>query len=392
MKQMYSDRILNTKPSFVREILKAVDSKDTISFAGGLPNPISFPKEALAESAVRVIQNFGDKTFQYSTTEGYLPLREYIAERYQKRFGLSVDADDILITTGSQQALDLIGKVLLNKGNPMIIEKPGYLGAIQAFSMCEPTFLPVTLEDDGINIEELRQTMEHAEPKLIYTVPNFQNPSGRTYSAKKRKQMTEIVQKYDSFLIEDDPYGELRFSGEELPYMGAELPEQSILLGTFSKTVSPGIRMGYLCTRNKELYRNLVTAKQGTDLHTDIFTQYMLYDYLVHNEYEVHMQKIKELYRKQSSAMVAAIEEYFPKTVGYTKPEGGMFLWITLPEGMSANALIARAQEEHVIFVPGDSFYTDETDVNTLRLNYTNCNEDTIREGIRRLGKLIDRF
>lgn len=389
MNSVFSDRIIKTKPSFVREILKVTEQKDVISFAGGLPNPISFPKKALEESSIRIIENYGDKVFQYSTTEGYKPLRQYIANRYKKRFNLDVDADDILITTGSQQGLDLMGKVLLNKGDKVAIERPGYLGAIQSFSLYEPKFCPITLDIDGINLEELENTLKNNDVKILYTVPNFQNPTGLTYSMEKRKAMRDILKKYNTFLIEDDPYGELRFSGENLPYIGADYLENSVLFGSFSKTVTPGMRIGYLCTKNKELRKHLVTAKQSSDLHTNIFSQYMIYDYLVNNDYEEHIAKIKALYKEQATCMINAMEKYFPSYVSFTKPEGGMFMWATLTNNESSLDVFNKAMEKKVAFVPGDPFYVDVENSNTFRLNYTNSDDTTIEEGIKRLGSVL---
>ncbi len=385
----YSDRILNTPSSFIRDILKVLDAPDIISFAGGLPNPVSFPIDALKEAINEAIRKNGSKLFQYATTEGYVPLREMIAQKYRNKFGLDVVAEDILITNGSQQALELIGTVVLNKGDTVLMEEPGYLGAIQAFSLCEPAFMAVPLEEDGLNLEKLEAVLKNHPVKLIYCVPNFQNPTGLTYSLEKRKAIRQLVAQYDAAFIEDDPYGELRFRGESLPYIGAGHLENSILLGSFSKTVTPGMRLGFLITKNAQLMRYLVTAKQGSDLHTNILTQYAIHEYLLNNPYEEHVRKIVELYRTQSTAMLEAMERYFPETVSYTKPEGGMFIWATLPEGRSALKLFPRAMERKVAFVPGDPFYISKKDVNTLRLNYTNATPDVIVEGIRRLGSIL---
>lgn len=385
----YSDRILNTPSSFIREILKVTEIDDVISFAGGLPNPVSFPIQALQESIERSISQYGSSLFQYATTEGYLPLREYIAARYQQRFGLDYEPEDILITTGSQQALDLIGKVLLNKGDGVVIEEPGYLGAIQAFCLCEPAFFPVTLEEDGLNLEELEAVLKQNKVKLVYTVPNFQNPTGLTYSLEKRNAICALLSRYDVALIEDDPYGELRFRGESLPYIGAGRLENSILHGTFSKTVSPGMRLGFIITKNRQLMGHLVTAKQGTDLHTNIFAQYVIHEYLKHNEYEEHIKTITALYKKQADAMTAAMQTYFPPHVSYTKPEGGMFIWAALQNGQSALELFSEAMEKKVAFVPGDPFYTSKSNVNAMRLNYTNATPEVIQEGIKRLGSIL---
>ena len=386
----YSDKILNTPSSFIRNILKVTDAPDVISFAGGLPNPISFPIEEIQNSINHAIAENGAKLFQYSTTEGYLPLRQYIADKYKKDYGLDIDPQDILITTGSQQALQLISQVLLNKGEGIVMEEPGYLGAIQAFSLAEPQFYSVTLEEDGLNAEQLEQTLATNDNiKFIYTVPNFHNPTGITYSREKREEIYEVVKKYDVVLIEDDPYGELRWNGEKLPYIGAGRLENSVLLGSFSKIVTPGMRLGFLITKNKELMHHITTVKQATDLHTNIFSQMIIYDYLTSNDLQSHVSKIINLYEKQANAMLNAMAKYFPTTVKYTKPDGGMFIWVTLEEGTSALDFFDKAMEEKVAFVPGDPFYTDKTHVNTLRLNYTNSSPEIIEEGIKRLGKIL---
>ena len=384
----YSRRILATPSSFIRDILKVTEDPSVTSFAGGLPNPISFPQEALKESACNIIDNYGAKVFQYSTTEGYLPLRQFVADKYNKNFGLNIKPADVLITTGSQQALDLIAKALLNNGDKVIVEEPGYLGAIQAFCMFEPQFMPVTLEHEGLNLEELENALK-AGAKFAYLVPNFQNPSGLTYTQERREAICKLFDKYDTVLVEDDPYGELRFKGKKLPYIGAGKLAHSVLLGTFSKTVTPGMRLGYIITQDEELMGHLVTAKQSSDLHTNIFSQYMIADYLAHNEYQKHVDKITALYREQSDSMLSAMREFFPPHVRYTEPEGGMFIWVTLPEGQSALALFHKEMEKKVAFVPGDPFYVDKHDVNTFRLNYTNSTDEMIRDGIKRLASVL---
>lgn len=389
MNALFSNRILNTKKSFIREILKVTQNKEVISFAGGLPNPISFPMEALKTSMNRVVDENGANAFQYATTEGYLPLREQIALRYKKRFGLNISPDDILITSGSQQALDLIGKVLINTGDHVLIEKPGYLGTIQALSLYEPEFHGIDLLEDGLDVAALAKALKAYSPKLLYTVPNFQNPTGLTYSLEKRKAIGELLKATSTYLIEDDPYGELRFSGEDLPYMGSYDLEHSILLGSFSKIVTPGMRIGWICTKDHDLMDKLIIAKQASDLHTNFFSQCVISDYLAHNDLDEHISKIKALYKEQSATMVDAIRTYLPGNIKVTVPEGGMFLWATLPEGISSLDLFHLAAKENVAFVPGEPFYTEELTSRTFRLNYTNSDSDTIQEGIKRLAKVI---
>lgn len=386
----YSDSILKTPSSFIRNILKVTDAYDVISFAGGLPNPISFPIDELKQSVNDAIDANGAKVFQYSTTQGYLPLRQYIAEKYNnKQSNLNYKADDVLITTGSQQALELISKVLLNKGDGVVIEEPGYLGAIQAFTLREPSFYGVTLETEGLNVEQLKDALKQPNVKMVYTVPNFQNPTGLTYTKERREEVFEAVKDQDVIFIEDDPYGELRFTGEHLPYIAAGKMTNSVVLGSFSKTVTPGMRLGYILTKNHELLNHVETAKQATDLHTNIFAQYILQQYLTTNEYEAHVEKIIALYKTQADAMLAAMEKYFPPYVKYTKPEGGMFVWVTLPEGVNALDKFSEAMEKKVAFVPGNPFYTNKESVNTLRLNYTNATPEIIEEGIKRLAEIL---
>lgn len=389
MTQIFSDRMIKTDSSFINDILKLTELEDIISFSGGLPNPISFPVEQLKESFNRVIDESGAKVFQYSGTQGYQPLRQWIADRYKKRFGMEVTADDILITTGSQQGLDLLGKVLVNKGDKVAVESPCYLAAVQTFSLYEPQFVPVSLENDGLNLEELEAALQGNDVKLLYTVPNFQNPTGLTYSKEKREAIFEILSKTNTILIEDDPYGELRFEGESLPYIAGGKSDQSVLFGSFSKTLSPGLRIGYLCTTNKELMGHLIAAKQASDLHTNVLSQYAAADYLLNNDYDAHVGKITELYKMQSSAMIAAMEKYFPANITFTRPEGGMFLWVDLGEGVDSVEVFKRAVENKVAFVPGQPFYTTGQPVSTLRLNYTNSDPETIEEGIKRLAALL---
>ena len=388
MKELLSEGIRSTPASFVRGILKVAADPSIISFAGGLPNPISFPQDALSESMQRIVKDYGSKVFQYSLTAGLPELRRYIAQRYKAKHGLDITEDEIVITTGSQQALDLIAKVLLDRGDGVIVENPTYLAAIQAFSMSMPKFYPVELTDEGMDVDGLRRALEN-DVKFVYAIPNFQNPTGLTYSAACRERVFAALDERDTVLIEDDPYGELMFGGTRLPYIGAGRLKNSILLGTFSKTCTPGMRTGYIVCKNAELMKHISVAKEASDLHTNIFSQYLIYDYLTHNDYDAHISRITELYRKQADAMISAMRKYFPQTVGYTEPRGGMFLWVTLPDGMSAMSLFPKALENKVAFVPGDPFYVDRKDANTMRLNFTNADCATIEEGIRRLGAIL---
>ncbi len=387
--QKISNLSLVTPLSFIRGILKATEQKDMISFAGGLPNPISFPQEELKVSTNRIIDTYGAKVFQYAATAGLQSLREYIANRLNQKYAMDINPDEIIITTGSQQALDLIGKVLINKGDSIVIEKPGYLGAIQAFSQYQPDFHAITLQEDGMDMDELEEILKTTNPKFAYTVPNYQNPTGLTYSKEKREQMLSLITKYHVILMEDDPYGELCFTGSPKGYISAPNFAGSILLGTFSKTITPGMRLGFMIVRDTELRKRLNTAKEAADLHSNIFSQYIIWDYVTHNDIEQHIEAIRCLYKGQCEAMIHAMEQYFPDSVTFTRPTGGMFLWATLPEGQSSLELFERSQKENVVFVPGNPFYTDGRNANTMRLNYTNSSCEMIEEGIKRLGRLM---
>lgn len=386
--KLFANRMGTTPKSFIREILKVTEDPKIISFAGGLPNPKFFPVKEIANASLKVLEKNGENVLQYSTTEGYLPLREYIAERYRKKKGLNVDYDEILITNGSQQGLDLIGKIFLDKGNQIVIERPGYLGAIQAFSMYEPIFQSIPLLDDGIDTDLLERTFMRNRIKLFYAVPNFQNPSGITYSRQRRRDVANILKKHDAIFVEDDPYGELRFIGEDLPSMRHYLEDNTILLGSFSKIITPGLRLGWVCAK-KDIMERIIVAKQASDLHSNYLSQRIVHQYLIDNDIDKHIVKIRDAYKKRRDLMVSMIAEYFPEEIKYTKPEGGMFLWITLPDGISSLDLVDLAIKENVAFVPGNAFYVDGGGNNTLRLNFSNSDEEEIEEGIKRLAKIM---
>lgn len=388
MKGIFSDRISDVPRSFVREILKVAIDDSVISFAGGLPNRDLFPVEELKSATNRLFDESGKEILQYSESEGYLELRQWIASRYNQKKGIVVKPNNILITSGSQQGLDLLGKTFLNEGDSVIIEKPGYLGAIQAFSVYKSRFFPVDLDPDGINTKQLEETLSNHTIKLFYCVPNFQNPAGITYSEENRRLVAKILTGKKTILIEDDPYGELRFFGTDKPSFYELLQGNIVLLGSFSKIVVPSFRIGWIVA-NDEIMEKLVIAKQASDLHTNYFGQRIIYQYLLNNDIDKHIDRIKKAYGRQRDAMVSAIQNYFPQGTTYTQPEGGMFLWITLPEGLSALKVFERAIEEKVAFVPGDPFYVNERNVNTLRLNFSSVDEETIRIGIERLGRVL---
>jgi 2-aminoadipate transaminase len=387
MNTVFADRITDVPRSFIREILKVAIEPDIISFAGGLPNRDLFPVQALTDATSDVFQKYGKDIFQYSNSEGFLKLREYIARNYRRK-NIDVSADNILITNGAQQGLDLLGKVFVNEGDGVIIEEPGYLGAIQAFSLYKPKFSPVVVSDEGMDLEQLKARVLERNHKLLYTVPNFQNPSGITYSEKNREEIAGIVEGKGVFIVEDDPYGELRFAGTAKPSFKKYLPDKTIMLGSFSKIVVPGFRAGWIVAPD-DIFEKLLIAKQASDLHTCQFTQYIIYEYLMKNDIDAHIAKVVRTYGDQCNTMLESIRDYFPETVASTKPEGGMFLWATLPVGMSAMTLFNRAVREKVVFVPGDPFYINKTEVNTLRLNFSCVDSNTIKTGIQRLGEAL---
>jgi len=389
MTRLFADRMSCVHRSFVREILKVTEDPETISFAGGLPNPRYFPVQEVAKAAQKVLSECGEAALQYSTTEGYLPLREIIAERYANK-GVKVSASEILITNGSQQGLDLLSKVFLNKGDGVILERPTYLAAIQSFGFFEPKFHSIPLQDDGVDPEALEKALSKGDcdSKLFYSVPNFQNPTGITYSENKLRAVAEKLSGSSTVFIEDNPYGELRFMGEDRPSMKNFLGESAVLLGSFSKIVAPGVRLGWVCAC-EEIMEKLIVAKQASDLHSNYLCQRIVHQYLVDNDIEQHIAKIRKAYKEQRDFMVQTMQETFPENVSFTRPEGGMFLWVTLPEGMSSLDLFNKVIKEKVAFVPGQAFYADGGGSNTMRLNFSNSDNERIFEGITRLGKVI---
>ena len=388
MQDLFANRMKDVHNSFTREILKFTSDPEIISFAGGLPNPKLFPIEEIAEASVKVLKEAGEDVLQYNATEGYLPLRRYIAKRYLKKDGLKISPDEILITNGSQQGLDLTSKTFLNEGDGVILESPSYLGAIQAFSMYRPTFQTIPLLEDGIETNSLRGTLEKSDFKLFYAVPNFQNPSGISYAKEKRIEVAEILKNHNTILVEDDPYSELRFSGTPLPPLNKYLESRSIMLGTFSKTVSPSFRIGWIYAP-EWMIEKINIAKQASDLHTSYFTQRVMFQFLSDNDLDSHISKLRDAYKRQRDCMIDAIEEHFPEDVSYIKPEGGMFIWVRLPNGLSSMKLFNIAIKEDVAFVPGEAFYAGEVEKGTLRLNYSSTSEEKIEEGIKRLACII---
>ncbi|MDO5852223.1 MAG: PLP-dependent aminotransferase family protein [Methanobacteriaceae archaeon] len=387
MTYKFAKRIDVIPRSFVRDILKVTENEEIISFSGGLPNPISFPINEIKKSVDNVLDNDGAKSLQYSTTEGLYELREIIAERY-KKYNLKVNPENIMITTGSQQCLDLIGKIFIDPGDVVLVENPTYLAAIQSFSVYDPVFKTAPLCDDGVDLEKLEEILEMYHPKLFYAISNFQNPIGISYSKEKREQLAKLLKNYDTVFVEDNPYGDIRFIGDDIPPIKYYYPK-GILFGSFSKIVSPGMHIGW-AVADSEIITHLTTVKQGTDLHTPIFTQMIVSDYLKNNIVDEHIAKIRTLYHDKCNLMIKMIKKYFPEGVKYTEPESGMFLWVTLTETLSSLDLFDIAIEKKVAFVPGQAFFANGGGENTMRLKYTNSSDKEIEKGIKSLAESID--
>jgi 2-aminoadipate transaminase len=390
MEEIFARRMQHVRASEIREILKVTERPDFISLAGGLPAPELFPVTEIAEAARRCFAEDGAAALQYSTTEGYAPLRAAIARRLPETTGARPGADEILITTGSQQGLDLVGKVFLDEGDVVLCESPTYLGGLQAFRVFGPRFVEVETDDEGMIPASLERCLE-AEPraKLLYAIPDFQNPAGRTWSLARREAVLAIVERHRMAVIEDCPYGELRFSGSPLPsLMALAGPGQVLQLGTFSKILCPGLRVAWIAA-NRAMIEKLVLVKQAADLHSPSLNQRLVSRLLETYDLAAGIERMRDLYRRRCGAMLAALEGEFPEGATWTRPEGGLFVWVTLPEGVSARDLLTRAIGVQVAFVPGGAFFPNGGHENTLRLNFSIMTPERIAEGVRRLGALL---
>jgi 2-aminoadipate transaminase len=383
----FAQRSAHIAPSIIREILKLTLKPEIISFAGGLPSPDAFPMERIREAAQHALDIYGTAALQYGTTEGFLPLREWIAARVSQGGRCKVDADQVLITSGSQQALDLIGKIFLDPGDFVALERPTYLGALQAFNAYQAQYLSMEMDDQGVLLEGFEATLKK-NPKFAYLLPNYQNPSGILLSEERRAPLAKMAEKYGVPLIEDDAYWGLRFWGEELPNLYNFAPDNTLYVGTFSKTLAPGFRLAFV-VGEKTVISKLVQAKQAADLHTPTFVQTIAYEALKDGFLESHSQFISKLYGERCNRMLEGMDAHFPKGLHWVRPQGGMFVWVTLPEHMNALELFNKALEQNVAFVPGTPFYADGTGHNTLRLNFSHSSLEQIEDGIERLGKVL---
>jgi 2-aminoadipate transaminase len=401
----YAHRTKTLTSSVIRELLKLTQRPEVISFAGGLPAPELFPLERFQAACCRVLSDptLGPLALQYSPTEGYPPLRELIA-RHTARYGILARPENVLITSGSQQALDLIGKLLINRGDRVLVEAPTYLGALQAFNVFGPDYVSIPVDDDGLQTDDLDEVLKTGI-KFMYLLPNFQNPAGVTMSRKRREAVVALSDRYGVPIVEDDPYGQLRYEGDHLPALltldrdnlspddGYELGN-IIYLSTFSKTLAPGLRLGWIVAPTEVIAR-LVQLKQGADLHTSTFTQVVAYEVARGGFLDEHIQTLRAVYRQRRDVMLSALDEFFPAHLGvsWTHPAGGLFLWLRLPEGMAAPALLKAALAEDVAFVPGQAFFAvSDEGRRYCRLNFSNAQPEQIVEGIRRLSLAVRRF
>jgi 2-aminoadipate transaminase len=394
----YAQRTQRMAGSAIRELLKFTEIPDLISFAGGLPGPDVFPVEQISDACIKVLRDEGATALQYGSTEGYKPLRAMIAA-HTERYAIKVNTDNIMITSGSQQALDLLGKIFINRGDRILVESPTYLGALQAWNAYGAEYVTVPSDDDGMITDALEEALRTG-PKFIYLLPNFQNPTGATIPLDRRQKIIELADRYGVPIVEDDPYGQLRYEGEHIPpvvYLDYLLHSDSleacytgnvIYLSTFSKTLSPGMRLAWIIAP-PEVISKLVLAKQGTDLHTSTFTQMIAYEVGKDGFLDQHVKLIRQVYKERRDVMLDALEEFMPEGVRWTHPKGGLFLWATLPEQINSNELLKIALEAKVAFVPGGSFHPDGRGKNTMRLNFSFSKPDVITEGMARLGKAV---
>lgn len=393
----YAHRIQKMGSSIIRELLKYAEQPEIISFAGGLPAPEVFPIGEFGEACNAVLREHGAQALQYSTTEGHTPLREMIA-RHTSRYMVEVNTDNILITSGSQQALDFIGRLFVNRGDYIVVESPTYLGALQAWNAYGAQYIPVPMDEHGMIVDDLEAALRYG-PKFIYVLPNFQNPSGATLSLERRLRVIELADKYGVPIVEDDPYGQLRYEGTHIPSLvqldsefrgddGQGYSGNVIYLSTFSKLLAPGLRLAWVIAP-QQVIRKLVITKQAADLHTSSFNQYVAYEVAKGGFLDEHVEFIRNVYRERRDVMLEMMEEMFPAEVSWTHPMGGMFLWGILPKKMDAAEVLKVALQRKVAFVPGVAFHPDGTGANTMRLNFSYSNPEVIREGISRLGNTL---
>jgi len=392
MRRFFAERALGMKASDIRELLELTQRPEIISLAGGLPNTKAFPADQIAQICTDILKNDSHIALQYSATEGIRPLRQALVDYMKSSFHVDGEVDNLIVTTGSQQALTLISMVLLNPGDTVVTTAPSYVGGIGAFRAFQAQIDTVAQDDEGLVIDSLNEKLAELKakgikPKMIYVVPTFQNPAGVTMNEKRREEMLELAIEYDVLILEDDPYSRLRFEGEEVkPVKYFDYEGRVIFLGTMSKLLSPGLRVAWMLAP-KDLSRKFAIAKQSADLCSTTFSQFVAYEFMNRGYLEPHIEKIKTMYKKKRDIMLSAMDENFPEGLSWTRPEGGMFSWVTMPEHMDSKLILMRAiKEDNVAFVIGSAFYPDGSGKNHMRLNFSHSSDDKLKEGIRRLG------
>lgn len=392
--RIFSKRATRFRSSEIRELLKITQIPGMISFAGGLPNPLAFPVEIIHECIEKIFQEDIEPALQYGSTEGLTQLRGVLANRMKKNNHIDCELHDVLITSGAQQALSLVALCFLDPGDTYLTTVPAYLGAIQAFHAYEANCESIPMNDEGIDTDSLRRNLKRLHrtgiiPKFIYTVPTFQNPSGETMSLSHRKELLDIASEYDFLIIEDDPYGELIFEGNSIqPIKSYDTKGRVVYISTFSKILAPGFRIGWIIA-SKVILDKFIQGKQAADLCTNVFSQYVAYEYIKGGYLDKHVERIKELYKRKRDVMLEALKEYFPSEVKWTIPKGGMFIWITLPKSIDTRLMFQKAIAKKVAYVVGEAFYPEGGDYNSMRLNFSYSEDELIKAGIERLAEVI---
>ena len=384
MEYKISEKLAALKPSAIREIFKSLSDPSIISFAAGNPSPVSFPAEALSEISADIFANDSTKALQYGITEGYPPLRQAVAARIKARFDIGTEDDETIITSGGQQGIELLCKVLCNEGDAVICENPSFIGALNSFRSIGAQTIGVPLTEEGIDTDILEKTLASTpKAKMLYVIPTFQNPAGTTSTLENRKKVYEIAKKYGIVILEDNPYGELRFAGEDVPtYKSMDTEGLVVYCSSFSKILSAGMRIGYVCGP-KALVQKMVVAKQGEDVHTNQFFQMLCHRFMTERDLDAHIAGINKLYGEKCALMLSELDKHMPKCVKYTRPEGGLFIWCTLPNGTDSSAFIKEALAKKVAVVPGTAFNCDtEAPSDSFRLNYSMPSDEEIIKGI----------
>ncbi len=392
MEYKFSDRVSNLKPSAIREIFKYAADPEVVSLSAGNPSPEAFPAKAVAEISARVLAEDPIKILQYGVTEGYAPLRMHLAEYMKKEHNTGGDNDDIIITTGAQQIMDLCSKALVNEGDAVIVEAPSFIGSLNTFRSYNAKLVGVTVEPDGMNTDELEEKLKaNPNAKFIYTIPNFQNPSGVTMSLEKRKKVYELARKYGVLILEDNPYGDLRYSGDMVPNIKSfDADGIVIYAGSMSKVISPGMRVAY-CIAPKPIFQKLVVCKQGNDVHTNMWAQYICDEFITKYDFKAHLENLRKLYTKKASFCMDLLDKYCAPAITYNRIDGGLFIWCSLDKSIDMHSFCKKAIENKVCVVPGNAFLTDENEkCSSFRINFSTPADEQLEKGIKILGKLAN--